>query len=71
MAAANVAGGHPALDSLPAAIAWHHGSVSIGMDTLIERRGRAAPSESHIEASRAKGINARRGEGDGYDFITN
>ena len=27
--------------------------------------------EPHIEALRAKGINARRGEGDAYEFITN
>jgi hexosaminidase len=27
--------------------------------------------EPHIEALRAKGINARRGEGDGYEFIVN
>jgi hexosaminidase len=25
----------------------------------------------HIDALRAKGINARRGEGDAYEFITN
>jgi hexosaminidase len=27
--------------------------------------------EPYIEALRAKGINARRGEGDAYEFITN
>ena len=27
--------------------------------------------EPHIEALRARGINARRGEGDAYEFITN
>jgi hexosaminidase len=27
--------------------------------------------EPHIEALRAKGINARRGEWDAYEFITN
>ena len=33
-----------------------------------EFNARLAP---HIEALRAKGINARRGEGDAYEFITN
>ena len=27
--------------------------------------------EPHVEALRARGINARRGEGDAYEFITN
>ena len=33
-----------------------------------ELNGRRKP---HIEALRAKGINARRNEGDGYEFIVN
>lgn len=31
----------------------------------------SARLEPHVEALRAKGINARRGEGDAYEFITN
>jgi hexosaminidase len=47
-----------------AEIAWR----PVGRRDETEFNARLEP---HIEALRAKGINARRGEGDAYEFITN
>ena len=47
-----------------AEIAWR----PKGARDETEFNARLAP---HIEALRAKGINARRDEGDAYEFITN
>ncbi len=39
---------HPALIPMPTAIAWNDGNVPINSDTIVEGRGKAAPTASYL-----------------------
>jgi hexosaminidase len=51
---------HPALIPMPTSVVWHDGSVPIGVGTVVEGRGEAAPTAAFL--SQALGLN-NAGEG--------
>ncbi|HYX45838.1 MAG TPA: beta-N-acetylhexosaminidase [Sphingomicrobium sp.] len=59
---AGIAFAHPPLIPLPLAISWGDGSVPVGADTIVEGRGKAAPTASY--AARELGLKSKgRGAG--------
>jgi hexosaminidase len=53
-----VASAHPALIPLPTAVTWQDGNVPIGADTIVEGRGKGAPTADYL--ARELGLNRSR-----------